>query len=120
MTRSAHWPEATNKYDSLDRHSTTSKTPYTNGEPLPTSTALVPAPDSLISPSIAASLPFYSNSLLHKSSDIIEEDVELCPAKLETIKTKINAKEGRRLRSKCGIEFCPINVIAIYCNGKPF
>lgn len=93
MTRSAVWPEP-NRYDSLDRHSLC-KTPYTNGEPLPTSTALVPAPDSLISPSIVDSLPFYSNSLSQKSSDIIEEDIELCPAKLETIKTKINAKEKR-------------------------
>lgn len=91
MTRSAHWPEIT-KYDSLG-HQSVIKTPFTNGEPLPTSTALVPAPDSLISPSIAPSLHFYSNSLSQKSSKVAEDDAELCPAKLKTIKTKAHEKQ---------------------------
>lgn len=89
MTRSAHWPET--KYNSFS-HQSFSKAPYTNDEPLPTSTALVPAPDSLISPSIAPSLHFYSNSS-QKSSKVTEDDVELCPAKLKIIKTKAHEKE---------------------------
>lgn len=90
MTRSAHWPE-TNRYNSFSQQSS-SKAPYTNDEPLPTSTALVPAPDSLISPSIAPSLHFYSNSS-QKSSKVTEDDAELCPAKLKIIQTKAHEKQ---------------------------
>lgn len=92
MTRSSHWPDSS-RSDTFS-HGIPLKHPFTNGEPLPTSTALVPAPDSLISPSIATSLPFYSSSS-QKSDKIDEDDSELCPAKLKTIKTKAHEKEGQ-------------------------
>ena len=91
MTRSSHWPDSS-RSDTFS-HGVPLKHPFANGEPLPASTALVPAPDSLISPSIAPSLPFYSSSS-QKSDKIVEDDSELCPAKLRTIKTKAHEKEG--------------------------
>ncbi|XP_065209757.1 centrosomal protein of 97 kDa [Planococcus citri] len=90
LTKSAYYADTNRYYDSLP-HSL--KTPFTNGEPLPTSTALVPAPDSLISPSMAPSLPFYNNSLAQKSVEAVEEDEEPCPAKLKTIRTKAHKKQ---------------------------
>lgn len=92
MTRSSHWPDSS-RSDTFS-HGIPMRYPFTNGEPLPASTALVPAPDSLISPSIASSLPFYSSSS-QKSDKIVEDDLELCPAKLKTIKTKAFEKEGQ-------------------------
>ncbi len=90
MTRSAHWPDSARCDSSA---ACPPKTPFTNDEPLPTSTALVPAPDALISPSIASSLSFYSNSLSQKPDRIVEDDVEPCPAKLKPIKTKAHEKQ---------------------------
>lgn len=90
MTRSANWPDSS-RLDACN-HNFSSKIPFLNGEPLPTSTALVPAPESLISPSIAPSLTFYSCSP-QKSMQITEDDVEICPAKLTTIKSKAYEKQ---------------------------
>lgn len=102
LIKSAYYAGTNRYYDSLPH---CLKTPFTNTEPLPTSTALVPAPESLISPSLASSLPFYNNSVTQKSVESAEKDEEPCPAKLKTIRTKAHKKQEQAMNSDTSTPF---------------